>query len=279
MHNHIYPCLWFNGNAKEAADFYCSVFQHTAITSENPLVVTIDSFGQKFMLLNGGDMYKINPSISFFVLCETDDETEIAWEKLLEGGTVLMPLDKYDWSVKYGWVQDKFGASWQLSLGNIEDTGQKICPMLMFTGEQNGRADEAINFYTSIFENSSTKGIMRYGKNDNEQENNIMHAQFSLAKYVLMAMDSSYEHGFGFNEAISFVISCRTQEEIDYYWEKLSAIPEAEQCGWLKDRFGVSWQVVPAVLEELIADDKRAGRIFTSLMQMKKPDIQTLMHA
>jgi predicted 3-demethylubiquinone-9 3-methyltransferase (glyoxalase superfamily) len=194
------------------------------------------------MCLNGGSQYTFNPSVSFFVVCETEEEIDKTWKNLLEGGSVLMPLDKYEWSAKYGWVQDRFGLSWQLSLGKRDEVGQKITPMLMFTGKQNGRAEQAFQFYTSVFANSSVKGVLRYKKGENEVEGAVKHVQFNLGKYIFMAMESSFPHHFSFNEAISFVVECKTQEDIDYYWEKLSAVPEAEQCGWLKDKFGVSWQ-------------------------------------
>src|SRR5690606_13258483 len=114
MKNSIYPCLWFDGNAKEAAEWYVSVFQDSRITADTPLVATFESSGQKFMCLNGGPEYGINPSISFFVLCESFEEVDQLWAKLIEGGNALMPLDKYEWSERYGWLQDRFGVSWQL---------------------------------------------------------------------------------------------------------------------------------------------------------------------
>ena len=92
-------------------------------------------------------------------------------------------------------------------------------------------------------------------------------------------MDSSFPHMFSFNEAISFVVECETQEEIDYYWEKLSAVPEAEQCGWLKDQFGVSWQIIPAILEQLMSDPSRSQRVVNAFLQMKKFDIEKLINA
>jgi predicted 3-demethylubiquinone-9 3-methyltransferase (glyoxalase superfamily) len=279
MQNEIYPCLWLDGKAKEAAEFYCSIFSNTKIKEENPLVVTIESNEQRFMLLNGGPMFTINPSISFFVVCETEEETNQAWEKLLEGGSVLMPLDQYDWSTKYGWLQDKYGVNWQLSFGKMEDVGLKFSPSLLFCGQQNGRAEEAIRFYTSIFQPSNITGILKYAANDNETVGNIKHAQFSLGKHVFMAMDSSYPHAFSFNEGVSFVVECETQGEIDYYWEKLSAVPEAEQCGWLKDQFGISWQIVPSVLKTLMSDPTRSERVVNAFMQMKKFDIDTLLNA
>lgn len=213
------------------------------------------------------------------MVCTTEKEVDQAWEKLLEGGQVLMELNKYTWSNKYGWLQDKYGVSWQLSLGKTEDVGQKFTPSLMFTGEQAGNAEKAIQFYTSVFKPSFITGIARYTAEDPDVEGTIKHAQFSLKNHVFMAMDSSLPHQFGFNEGLSLVVMCETQEEIDYYWEKLSAVPEAEQCGWLKDLFGVSWQIVPTVLEKLMSDPARSQRVFNAFMQMKKFDIAKLIEA
>jgi len=279
MKNPIYPCLWFDGNAKTAAEFYCSVFENTAISTENPLVVTFESAGQKFMLLNGGPHFKLNPSISFFVVFEAIEEVDKTWEKLLNGGSVLMPLDKYEWSEKYGWIQDKFGVNWQLSAGKLEDVGQKFTPSLLFTNTMAGKAEQAVQFYTSVFANSSVRGILKYTADDQDIEGNVKHAQFSLGNQVFMAMDSSWPHEFSFNEAISLVVDCETQQEIDYYWGKLSAVPEAEQCGWLKDQFGVSWQIVPVILGELMSDLSRSERVINAFMQMKKFDIEKLKNA
>jgi predicted 3-demethylubiquinone-9 3-methyltransferase (glyoxalase superfamily) len=279
MTNQIYPCLWFDGQAKAAADLYCTVFKNSKITTDTPMVVNFELDGQKFMGLNGGPQYKVNPSISFFVVCETEDETNQAWEKLSEGGSVLMALDKYDWSERYGWVQDRFGVSWQLSFGKLEDVGQKITPTLMFTGQQHGKGEQAIKFYTSVFDNSGITGILKYGTAENDVEGTVKHAQFNLNKYVVMAMDSSAQHGFSFNEAISFVVSCETQKEIDHYWDKLTKGGGEGQCGWLKDRFGVSWQIVPTILGKLMGDPQRSQRVIQAFMQMKKLDIDKLINA
>jgi Uncharacterized protein conserved in bacteria len=279
MNHPIYPCLWFDGQAKQAAEFYSNVFAGTKITSENPLVATIELAGQKFMLLNGGPFFTINPSISFYVVCETESEVDLAWKKLCDSGSVLMPLNSYPWSSKYGWVQDKFGVSWQLSAGKLDSVGQKFTPCLMFTQQYAGKAEQAIGFYNSVFRNSSVVGIMRYSADDPDVEGTVKHAQFKLNGQVFMAMDSSQGHQFCFNEAISLVQECDTQEEIDYYWEKLSAVPEAEQCGWIKDQFGVSWQIVPKILEQLMSDPVRSQRVMNAFMQMKKFDIAKLLEA
>ncbi|MBD0285901.1 MAG: VOC family protein [Flavisolibacter sp.] len=279
MNNQIYPCLWFDGNAKEAAAFYCSVFSNTRITADTPLVVTFESEGQKFMCLNGGPMFQPNPSISFFDLFEKVEEVEQAWEKLSKEGRVLMPLDKYDWSEKYGWVQDRFGISWQLSYGKWSDVGQKFTPMLMFTGAQSGKAEEAIRFYTSVFNPSSVVGILKYGAQDGDTEGLVKHAQFKIRDYVMMAMDSSMAHGFEFNEGISLVVECTTQPEIDMYWDRLTEGGEESMCGWLKDKYGVSWQIVPSVLGSLMTDKERAPRVTKAFMKMKKFNIEELENA
>ncbi|MHC2990180.1 3-demethylubiquinone-9 3-methyltransferase [Pontibacter sp. HJ8] len=279
MTHDIYPCLWFDGTAKEAAGLYLKAFKDSKITADTPMVVTFELGGQKFIGLNGGPLFSPNPSVSFYVVCETASEVEQAWATLSEAGTVLMPLDAYPWSEQYGWVQDKFGVSWQLALGKLEEVGQKFTPTLMFTGQQAGKAEEAIRFYTSIFDNSSIVGILKYDARDQDVEGTVKHAQFKLGQQVFMAMDSSHPHAFGFNEGISLVIPCDTQAEIDYYWEKLTEGGQESQCGWLKDRYGVSWQVVPAMLGELMSDPEKAPRVTRAFMQMTKFDIQQLIDA
>lgn len=192
-----------------------------------------------------------------------------------------MPLQKYDWSEKHGWVQDKYGLSWQVSLGKKEDVGQTIAPFLMFVGKQHGRAEEALRFYTSVFENSDVVGILCYGPGEPEPEGTVKHAQFHLNGEVFMAMDSAMEHPFSFNEAISFLVNCQTQKEVDYFGEKLSAGGEKSQCGWLKDKFGVSWQIIPTILGKMLQDKDaaKAGRVMQAVLQMDKLSIERLQEA
>lgn len=278
MANKIYPCLWFSNNAEEAARFYCSVFRNSDIKDVNPLVSTFTSSGQKFMCLNGRRDGEFNSSISFYVVCETEDEVDSYWSSLIEGGSALMPLDEYDWSPRYGWLKDRYGVNWQIALGRIADVGQKFTPMLMFTGDQAGNAEKSIEAYTSIFNNSSVTGIMRYPAGQ-QDEGLVMHAQFKLDGYVMMCMDSSFDHRAFFNESVSLVVECESQDEIDHYWEKLTDGGQENMCGWLKDRFGVSWQVVPEVLGQLMSDRDRSGRVAQAFMKMKKFNIQELMEA
>ncbi len=291
----ITPCLWFDDSAEAAANFYVSNFSNSEIGKvarygkegfefhgrEEGTAMTVEFFidGQKFIALNGGPMFKINPSISFFVKCETPEEVERSYLKLIEGGTALLPLDVYPWSEKYGWVQDKFGVNWQIFFGPNDESEQKFSPCMMFTGDNAGRAEEAINHYTGIFEDSSAISISRYEAGENDVEGTIKHAIFSLNDQTFRAMDSSLTHEFTFSEGVSMVVDCGTQEEIDYFWGKLTEGGSEGQCGWLKDKFGVSWQVVPKVLAELMSDSERSVRVVAAFMKMKKFDIQTLLEA
>jgi len=279
MNHSIFPCLWYDGRAEEAAQFYCSIFDNARITGRSHPVVSFELEGQKFMALDGGPLFKFNPSISFLSVCDTEEAIVDKWEKLVEGGSVLMPLDKYDWSEKYGWLRDKFGLSWQLFLGDTAEVKQKISPSLLFTDTQHARAEEAIHYYTSVFANSEIEGILRYGAGGEEIEGTVNHAQFRLGKTVFMAMDSSQMHGFEFNEAVSFVVNCDTQEDIDYYWDTLTKEGEESMCGWLKDKFGVSWQIVPTVLSELMSDSAKAPKVVDAFLKMKKFDIEKLLRA
>ena len=280
MKENITPCLWYNGQAQEAAALYCSVFTDAKITAQSPIVTAINVSGHSITLLDGGPMYKPNPSISFFYICEKEDELNKIWNAFSKEGTVLMPLDKYPWSEKYGWINDKFGISWQIALGNISDVGQKITPCLMFTGKQYGRADEAIAHYSSIFKNVKVDGILRYGANElPDQEGKVKHAQFALNDQKFMIMESAAPHNFTFTEGISLTIHCETQKEIDYYWEKLTESGAESMCGWLKDKFGVSWQIVPNILNKIMSDPAKAGKAAQAFMSMRKLNIEQIVQA
>ena len=241
------------------------------------------------MAISAGPLFKFNPSVSFFVNFDPSRDQDARnnldrmWERLSEGGTALMPLDKYPFSERFGWVQDKYGLSWQLILTDPEGEERPfIVPSLMFVGEVVGRAEEAINHYLSVFKNSKMGEIARYGaEQEPDQEGTVMFADFMLEGQWFAAMDSAHEHNFAFNEAISFLVDCDSQEEIDYYWERLSAVPEAEQCGWLKDKFGVSWQISSTALSEMLTNGTREqiDRVTQAFLPMKKFDLAELEKA
>ncbi len=278
MKGKIYPCLWFDGKAKEAATYYSSVFENSKIISENPIVVYFELDGVQFMGLNGGPQFKINPAISFFVFADSVEEIEKKWKLLSADGSVMMPLDKYPWNEKYGWCQDKFGVTWQLMMNNV-GADQKIVPSFMFTQQQSGKAEEAINFYTSLFKNSKIEMISRYEQGEPDVEGNIKHARFTLNGQSFAAMESSGPHAFTFNEGISIVVPCDDQEEINYFWNKLTEEGEESQCGWLKDKFGVSWQIIPAVLGKLMSDPAKREKVMKVVMKSRKFNIAELENA
>jgi predicted 3-demethylubiquinone-9 3-methyltransferase (glyoxalase superfamily) len=152
----------------------------------------------------------------------------------------------------------------------------------MFAGDNAGRAEEAINFYLSVFKDSKMGQAYRYGADQHpDKEGTIMFADFMLEKSWFAAMDSARQHNAQFNEAISLMVYCKTQKEIDYYWGKLSARPESEQCGWLKDKFGLSWQIVPEAMDEMLADKdpERVARVTEAFLKMKKFDLAELESA
>jgi predicted 3-demethylubiquinone-9 3-methyltransferase (glyoxalase superfamily) len=159
---------------------------------------------------------------------------------------------------------------------------QRIIPTLMFVGKQCGKAEEAINFYASVFGSARVGDILRYSKGEEpDKGGTVKHAAFVLEGQEFAAMDSARGHNFAFNEAISFIVHCETQKEIDYYWGKLSADPKAEQCGWLKDKYGFSWQIVPNLMDEMLKDNdkKKIARVTEAFLQMKKFDIAKLKKA
>ena len=286
----IIPHIWFSTEAKEATEFYTSLFpdskiDHLSRVTDTPSgdcdMVSFTLSGQKFMAISAGPYFTLNPVISFFVVCESEAEIEMLWNKFGEGGKVLMPYNTYPWAEKYGWLQDKYGLSWQLSLSEHHKMEQKITPLLMFTQGMAGKAKEAVESYVDIFKGAKVDMMMSYEKGEGDVEGFIKHARFNILGYNLIAMDSSGPHQFTFNEAISFVIPCDTQEEIDYYSDKLSAHPESEQCGWVKDRYGVSWQITPSIMSDMMTSDNKEGmmRVTQAFLKMKRFNIAKIQKA
>ena len=292
MRQKITPHLWYDKEAKEAAALYTSAFvtdskiKSTTTIHDTPSgsadIVTVDLLGQEFTLLSAGPLFKFTPAVSFLVSSSRKDEVQALWGKLSKGGAALMELGKYPFSEKYGWTQDRYGLSWQLMYMDGQAAAQRITPTLMFVGQVCGKTEEAIRFYASVFRNAALGNILRYEKGeDPDKPGTVKHAAFSLEGQSFAAMDSARRHDFSFNEAISFMVHCDTQEEIDYYWAKLSAVPEAEQCGWLKDRYGLSWQIVPTAMDGMMGDrdPKRKARVTEAFLKMKKFDIAALQLA
>ncbi|MDQ5851769.1 MAG: VOC family protein [Chloroflexota bacterium] len=294
----IVPHLWYDQEAKQAAEFYTTVFPNSTITNVTTLhntpsgdcdVVSFELWGYAFQAISAGPLFTFNPSISFMVNFDPSQDAEATtridavWAKLVDGGTVLMPLDTYPFSERYGWVQDKYGLSWQLILTNPEGEERPlIIPTLMFVGDLCGKAEEATDFYLSVFKNAQRGAIAHYPAGmEPDQEGTVMFTDFMLEGQWFAAMDSAHMHDFTFNEAISFIVHCDNQADIDYYWEALSAVPEAEQCGWLKDKYGVSWQIVPTAMDAMLAsgDQEKIARVTEAFLTMKKFDLAELTQA
>lgn len=290
----IIPYLWFDKEAEQAVSFYVSIFKNSTFgdvarygpeaakasgqAEGSVMLVEFELEGQPFVALNGGPIFKFSPTVSFFVSNSSADEIDRMWARLMAGGTVVMELGTYPFGEKYGWLVDKYGVSWQFYL---EDRPQKIAPALMFVGENRGRAEEAMKYYASLFKDSGITFMALYDKTMMGPEGKVAHAKFSLDGYELVAFDSHIQQDFAFTPAISLLINCRSQEEIDHFWEALSAGGHTEQCGWLADKYGLSWQVFPEEVGELLRDKdpRKTERVWKAMLDMTKMEIEVLKKA
>jgi predicted 3-demethylubiquinone-9 3-methyltransferase (glyoxalase superfamily) len=286
----IIPHLWYDKEAAEAATLYTSLFPGSRILSRSTMgdtpsgtveILKIDLAGLEMMMMSAGPYFQFNPAISLLVACDTAEEVD----KLHAGlgsGNDLMPLGSYPFSGRYAWTADRFGLSWQIMLMDKIPRGQRITPTLMFTGAQCGKAEEAMRAYSDLIPRSASGPIMRYGAGEEPNKaGTVKHGAFTLDGKAFAAMDSAYEHGFSFNEAVSLMVYCDHQGEIDRFWNALSAQPEAEQCGWLKDRYGLSWQIVPTAMDRMMANGspEAIARVTKAFLAMKKFDVAALERA
>ncbi|WP_417554944.1 VOC family protein [Microbacterium sp.] len=287
MTQKIVPNLWFDGGAGEAGEFYATALPRTKANiamrypqevpefqkglEGRPLVVDVDVDGFRFTLINSDDTFHPTPAISFILNFDpllfsgSAEAARVAldatWEALSDGGTALMELGEYPFSPHYGWVQDRYGVSWQLMLTNPQGEPRPfVIPQLMFANDVEGRAAEAAEFYTSLFDDAGLGTVIP------RPAGGVMFGEFRVGEQWFSMMDSDIAHEFGFTPGVSLEARCADQAEIDRLWEALSAVPDAEQCGWLVDRFGVSWQVVPENVGELL---KRPGA-YGRMLGMKK---------
>ncbi len=288
----IVPHLWFDKEAKEAAEFYVAALGgDSKVTNVSTIhgtpsgsvdIVSFALLGHAFMGISAGPIFKPNPSISFLVACSTKEEVDTIWNKMSQGGSALMELGTYPFSERYGWIQDRYGFSWQIMFFPDKKTPQRVVPSFLFVGNVYGKAEEAMKLYASVFKDARIDHVLRYEKNEApDKEGAVKHAAFTLEGQEFAAMDSAHEHKFAFNEAVSLMVYCDTQEEIDHYWDALSAVPEAEQCGWLKDAYGVSWQIVPREMDAMMrtGTTEQVARVTEAFLKMKKFDIATLQKA
>jgi predicted 3-demethylubiquinone-9 3-methyltransferase (glyoxalase superfamily) len=294
MAQKIVPNIWFTENAEEAGAFYASVFPDatSAVGARYPdelpewqasfagkvLMADLTINGYTFVLINAGPEFRANPAISFMLNFDPllfDDDEEAArrrldqtWAALSDGGTVLMELGEYPFSKRYGWVEDRYGVSWQLLLTDpAGDPRPFLVPQLMFSGPVQNKAQEAAEYYASVFDDARVGFIADYPEQTGPADaGSVMFGEFQIAGQYFSMMDSGREQDFTFTPGVSLEVRCADQAEIDRLWDALSAVPEAEQCGWLTDRYGVSWQIVPANMGELM---ERPGA-YAKMLDMKK---------
>ncbi len=291
MTQKIVPYLWFDKEAKEAADYYANIFNDStrpniteisiAPESEGAVVVDFKLYDINFVALSGGPYFKFNHSTSLLVYCENINEINSIWGALIVGGLVVIPLMEYPFNKLCGWIEDNYGLSWQIMHVNKEPK-QKIKAVMTFSDGVCGKAEEAIHFYTEIFENSKIVEVRKYQEGQaSSKDAKVSYAEFTLNGMEFLAMDDNKCGDHKFNEAVSFMVLCDNQKEVDYYWEALSAVPESEQCGWLKDKFGFSWQIIPVRFNEMMSNgtDEQIKKVTESFLKMKRFDIETLEKA
>lgn len=280
--------LWFDTQATKAVQWYVSLFEDSKISNQYELEGTpsgtVQSLdfqlaGTAFSAISAGPYFTLNPSVSFMVSCSDEDEVDALYGQLVEGGSTLMPLGVYPFNKRYAWIQDRYGLNWQLMTDESGNKGQEIRPNLLFAGEACGRAKEALDYYLAVFNNSKKQAVSSYETGEAEDTRaEVKYSELLLGDQSFVLMDHGSGGDFTFNEAVSFIILCAKQAEVDYYWEKLSHVPEAEACGWVKDRFGISWQIVPMRLNELLSSGTREeiNRVTNAFLNMKKLDIEAL---
>ncbi|MGB3709962.1 VOC family protein [Gordonia sp. (in: high G+C Gram-positive bacteria)] len=290
----IVPNLWCNANAEQVAQFYAAAFPDTTwqvlgrYPTEGlpefqqrfaglPVAVEVVIGGYRIGLINADDTFAPNRSISFLLNFDpasfaseaaARDQLDAMWGILWDGGSPIVPLDEYPHSKRYGWLRDQFGVTWHLMLTDPEGPPRPfITPLLLFSGDVGHRARAAIAKYTALFTPSAV-GTVASAPQSPEA---VMYADFQLNGQWFAAMDTPELSSSGpdqesFNCGVSLEVQCADQAEIDRIWDGLTAVPEAEMCGWLADEFGVSWQVTPANMGELMA----RPNAYQHMLAMKK---------
>ena len=304
----IVPCFWSNGTAEETAAFYAAALPDTSfeVTSRYPetglldfqqplagLPLTVDVLigGYRVTLVNAGPEFRPNPSISLTLhfdprgfdgsMLRARAALDATWGALGFGGRVLMELGEYPFSGRYGWVEDRYGVSWQLMLVDPEAPGGDptgavapfVMPCLMFGAGAQNRAAEAIDRYVEVLGAAKSLGGAERGftapypvPTGPAPAGAVMYGDFRVGEQRFSAMDSGVDQPESFTNGVSLIVNAHGQDEIDLLWAALSAVPEAEQCGWLVDAFGVSWQIVPDNMDELM----QRPDAFPHMLQMKK---------
>ncbi|MGP7961415.1 VOC family protein [Sanguibacter sp. A247] len=285
------PTIWFAGDAVDGAALYARVLPETTVTRTDryptegllpfqeplagkELTIHLEGPGCDLVLINAGPEFRPTPASSFTVTFGAADDTDAvaaldaAAAALAEGGRVLMPLQQYPFSDRYTWVEDRFGVSWQLTVAfpTIRDE-PSIVPTLLFGGQAQNRAAEAIAQWTALLPDSRVVRTVPFTDSTGPASRDaLMFAEVRLAGQRVYVMDAGSVQDTTFTPAVSYQLACRDQAEIDRVWAVLSTVPEAEQCGWCTDQFGVSWQIIPAHMDELMA----RPHAFEHMLEMTK---------
>ncbi len=274
----LYPCFWLKDQLTEAASFYEGIFPNSSRLSQNPYVVQTSLDGCKLMLLGGNEQSKPNATASLFITCDSKEEVDFYYHRLMDGGTIMMELGKYDWSEWYAWVTDRFGISWQIYLGKLDDVGMRVVPCFLYVNNRFGTAEKHIDRLQTLFSDFKSHGLLKYPDAMEGIGGKVMHAQFQINDQVVMAMDGPGEHHFEFNEAFSLVVECDDQLQIDHFWDGLiGEIGHPSKCGWLTDAFGISWQIVPKELGIWMSDPQTGPQVAQRLFQQSKIIINELL--
>lgn len=287
----IVPNIWCDGHAEESAAFYASVLPNTtgAVLARypdtglpafqqqmagKPLTAEVVIDGYQVILINAGPEFPPNPSISLLLTFDpTRDPDATAtldrvWAGLADGGEVLRPLGEYPFSPRYGWVRDRYGMTWQLILRADDQPPRPfVMGAMLFCGAAQNRAGPALELYTWLFDDAEVGVRQTYPEASGAAAAGaVRYADFAVGEQWFAVMDAADTEDFSFTCGVSFQVNCADQAEIDRYWEVLSTVPAAEQCGWCVDRFGVSWQVVPADMEAVMVTPEA----YTAMLGMKK---------
>lgn len=280
----IIPHLWYNTEAKEAVAFYVDLFggnvDWTYTITDTPSgdsdLIQFQLGNMTLAAISAGPYFKLNESMSLMVNVASKDEVTRLYQALSEGGRVLMPLGEYPFSPYYVWLEDRFGLSWQLSYAPDLDKPYQFDICLLFSQGQVGLAQPMLDYYKDKLPQARLGRLSYYGEGEAAVEAaKLNYAELLVAGQKMIVMDHGYGGEASFNEAFSLMVYVDSQDELDFYYDLLSAVPEAEMCGWVKDQFGISWQIVPRMLMEAYdtASPEKVKAVNAAVMTMKRLDI------
>ncbi|HEM2825871.1 VOC family protein [Streptococcus suis] len=283
----IIPHLWYDTEAKEAVAFYVELFggkiDWTYTITDTPSgdsdLIQFQLGDMTLAAISAGPYFKLNESMSLMVNVASKDEVTRLYQALSEGGRILMPLGEYPFSPYYVWLEDRFGLSWQLSFAPDLDKPYQFDICLLFSQEQVGLAQPMLDYYKDKLPQASVGQLSYYGEGEAAVEAaKLNYAELLVAGQKMIVMDHGYGGEASFNEAFSLMVYVDSQDELNFYYDLLSAVPEAEMCGWVKDQFGISWQIVPRILMEAYdtASPETVKAVNDAVLQMRRLDFDQI---